>query len=93
MEPDEIEMVSGKRRRAELRQLVRQATDADTKRAALPAVSSTDLLGRCANMAKDALLTDGAHHKQWYLAMILKELDAAALHELEARGDDLGVAP
>lgn len=42
------------------------------------------------NLAREALQVDGTHHKQWYLAMILKEVDAAAHYDYEQWGVDVG---
>lgn len=56
--------------------------------------SKTDgLVERVSNLAREALNTDGAHHKQWFLAMILKEVDAAAHYDYEQFGVDMGIAP
>lgn len=48
---------------------------------------------RVSNLAREALQTDGAHHKQWFLAMILKEVDAPAHYDCEQWGVDMGIAP
>lgn len=48
---------------------------------------------RVSHLAREALQTDGAHHKQWFLAMILKEVDPAAHYDCEKWGVDTGTAP
>ncbi len=70
-----------------------EMANTETVDSAQVAVSSTAVLGRCVNLAKEGLLEDGAHHKQWYLAMILKELDASAHYDYEQWGTDMGIAP
>ena len=52
-----------------------------------------ELLGRVSRLARSAMTEDGEHHKQWYLAMILKEVDAKAHYDLEQWGIDMGIAP
>jgi hypothetical protein len=58
-----------------------------------PGVECSDLLGRVSNLARDAMTTHGEHHKQWYLAMILKEVDAKSHYDYEQWGIDMGIAP
>ena len=41
---------------------------------------------RIKDLALDALLTDGGHHKQWYIEEILKEIG----YDLDELRDELG---
>ena len=42
---------------------------------------------RLKDLINDAMITDGGHHKQWYLNEIAKELD------IDPETEDKGVAP
>jgi len=44
-------------------------------------------------LCKDALCTDGAHHKQWYLSQILKVIEPKTYNHLKEKSEDLGLAP
>ena len=52
-----------------------------------------DGLIKIKDLALEGLCTDGAHHKQYVLAEILRNLDPAKYQELREAGEDLGVAP
>jgi hypothetical protein len=41
----------------------------------------------------DALQTDGAHHKQWYLNEVLTLIDKEIAKEVEGWTGDAGIAP
>ena len=41
----------------------------------------------------DALQTDGAHHKQWYLNEVLTLIDQEIAKEVEGWTGDAGIAP
>lgn len=58
-------------------------------------VNSSGLLGCISIIVKDALFTDGAHHKQWYLAKILKMIEPKTYKYLKETGAglDTGIAP
>ena len=52
-----------------------------------------DGLIKIKDLALEGLCTDGEHHKQWYLAEILRNLDPNKYQELREEGEDLGIAP
>jgi hypothetical protein len=61
---------------------------------ALPAPPNDELaLSRIAHLASDALRTDGAHHKQWYLAQIIAIADMLMHDAIRCSGCDMGIAP
>jgi len=48
---------------------------------------------RALELIKEGLDTDGAHHKQWYLAMLLELLSPTDAADRERLGYDMGICP
>ena len=50
-------------------------------------------LKRAIELIKDGLDTDGAHHKQWYLALLLEALAPTEAADRARLGYDMGICP
>lgn len=48
---------------------------------------------RIRSFCVNGLCTDGAHHKQWFLASILREVDPSQFEGLKRVGHNMGMPP